>query len=240
MRKEGLGGIAAPNGPGTPAWGGRGILPRRWSVLKGACRGHQLPPARAHQPGGTGSLAQVVVGAQGGPARGTSSQRPGHTSQAGRGVLRRRWPVLKEGLRGTIVPNGPGTPARGDGESCLGGGQCSRKACGVGNSQRPELTNLGGRGVLPRRWSTLKEGLREAVAPNGMGTPSWGAGSPAQAVVGAQGGLGGDSGSQWPGHTSLGGRGVLPRRWSVLKGACRGHQLPPARAHQPRGTGTPT
>ena len=58
-----------------------------------------------------------------------SSQRPGHTSMGGKGVLPRRWSVLKEGLWGAAAPNDPGTPA------------------------------LGGRGVLPRRWSVLKEGL---------------------------------------------------------------------------------
>ena len=32
-------------------------------------------------------------------------------------------------------------------------------------------TNLGGRGVLPRRWSVLKEGFWGATAPFGPGTP---------------------------------------------------------------------
>ena len=35
--------------------------------------------------------------------------------------------MLKESLRGVAVSNGPGTPAWGDGESCPGGGWCSRK-----------------------------------------------------------------------------------------------------------------
>ena len=56
---------------------------------------------------------------------GSRSQRPGLTSRGGRGVLPRRWSVLKECLRGIAVPNGPGSPASGDGESCLGGGRCS-------------------------------------------------------------------------------------------------------------------
>ena len=79
--------------------------------------GQQLPTALAHQPGGTGSPAQAVVGAQGGPAGGRSSLRPGHTSLGGWGVLPRRWSVLKEGLRGVAVPTSPDTPAWGDGES---------------------------------------------------------------------------------------------------------------------------
>ena len=40
---------------------------------------------------------------------GSSSQRPGYNNLGGRGVLPRRWSVLKEGLQGVAVPNGPGT-----------------------------------------------------------------------------------------------------------------------------------
>ena len=61
---------------------------------------------------------------------GSNALRPGHTDPGGRGVLLRRWLLLKEGLQGAVAPNGPGTPAWGDGESCLGGGWCSRRACG--------------------------------------------------------------------------------------------------------------
>ena len=57
-----------------------------------------------------GGPAQVVVGSQGGPAGDSSSQRPGLTSLEGRGVLPRRWSVLKEGMQGVAVPNGPGSP----------------------------------------------------------------------------------------------------------------------------------
>ena len=42
-----------------------------------------------------------------------------------------------------------------------------------------------------------------------------------------------------PGHTSLRGRGVLPRWWSGLKEGQRGTALPKARAQKPRGTGSP-
>ena len=61
--------------------------------------------------------------------------------------------MLKEGLRGIAVP------------------------------KRPELNSLGGRGVLPRRWSVLNEGLRAVAIP------------------------------KRPGLTSMGGRGFPPRRW---------------------------
>ena len=47
----------------------------------------------------------------------------------------------------------------------------------------------------------------------------------------------GGSSSQWPGQTSLGGRGVLSMQWSVLYECPRGAAAPKARAHQPRGNG---
>ena len=43
-------------------------------------------------------------------------------------------------------------------------------------SQRPGHSSLRGREVLPRRWSVLKGGKREAEAPSGPGTPAWGEG----------------------------------------------------------------
>ena len=86
----------------------------------------------------------MVVGAQGGPAGGSSSLWPGHTSLEGRGVPPNRWSVLKEGLRGAATPYGPNTQ------------------------------DLGGRGVLPNRWSALKECLRGAAAPYGRCIPSGG------------------------------------------------------------------
>ena len=61
---------------------------------------------------------------------GNSSQRPRHTSLGGRGTLPWWWSVLKDGLPGTVAPNGPGTPAWGDGESFPGGDRYSRRACG--------------------------------------------------------------------------------------------------------------
>ena len=62
--------------------------------------------------------------------RGSSSQRPGHTSYGEPGPPPRRWSVLEEGLLGTVAPCGPGTPAKGEGESYPSGGRCSRRACG--------------------------------------------------------------------------------------------------------------
>ena len=151
-----------------------------------------------------------------------------------------RWLVLKEGLRGIEFHDRPGTPAWGDGESCLGGARCSRSASGGQQLPTDGHTNLRGRGVLPRLWPVLKEGLRGVAVPNGPGTTARGNGSPPEALVGAQARHGGDNSSQPPGHTSLGGRGVLPRRWLVLKECVHGQQLPTARAYKPRGTGSAT
>ena len=163
----GLAGGSSPQGPGTPVLGGRGVLFRRWSVLKEGLREAAVPKARAHQFGGTGSPVQAVLGAQGGPTGASSRQGPGNISPWGRGVLSRRWSVLKEGLReaaapkarahqsggteslveavvgargglaGGSSPQGPRTPVWGDGESCTGGGRCSRRACGGQQSQGP-------------------------------------------------------------------------------------------------------
>ena len=235
--RRACGGQQSPR-PGHTSLGGRGGLPRRWSVLKEGLRGAAVPKARAHQPGGTGSPAQVVVGAQRGPTRGSS-------------------------------PQGPGTPARGDGDSCPGGGQCSKRACGGQQFPKPGHTSLGGRGALPRWWSVLNEGLRGAVVPKARPHQPGRTGSRAQAVVAAQGGPAGGSSPQgpgtlgWgdgkscpsggrcsrracggqqsprPGHTSLGGREVLPKRWSLLKEGLRGATVPKARAHHPEGTGSP-
>ena len=50
--------------PGRTSMGGQGLVPRRWSVrLEGPVRGAAVIKARAHQPRGTGGLAQAVVGA---------------------------------------------------------------------------------------------------------------------------------------------------------------------------------
>ena len=71
--------------------------------------------ARAHQPGETGRSCPGGGGAEGGLAGGSSPQ-PGLTGLGGRGVLPRRWSVLKERMRGAVAPNSPGAPAWGDRE----------------------------------------------------------------------------------------------------------------------------
>ena len=194
--------------PGHTHLGGRGVLFRRWSVLKECLREAAAPKARANQSWGTGSPVQAVVGAQGGPTGGSSSQ-------------------------------GPGTPVLGDGESCSGGGRCSRRACGGQQLPGPRHTSLGGRGVLSRQWSVLEEGLREAAVPKARAHQSGGTGRPAKAVVSAQGGPAGGSSPQCPGTPvwrdgeSCSGGGRCSRI------ACWGGAIPKARAHQSGGTRSP-
>ena len=204
----------------------------------GGLPGAAVPKAVGTPAGETGSPALVVVGAQG-------------------------------GLAGCSNPQGPGIAASRDGESCQGGGRCSRRACGGQQSPRPGHTSLGGRGVLPRRWSVLKEDFRGQQSPRPWAHQPGGTGSPALVVVGAQGGPAGGSSPQgrstpaWGevesclgggrclrrasggsspqgrGHTSPGGRGVLPLWWSVLKEGPRGVAVPKAGAQRPWGRWSP-
>ena len=99
----------------------------------------------------------MVVGAQGGSAGGSSSQRPVHTSLGGWGVMPKRWMVLKEGLQGAASRNGPGTTTSRNVTSCPRGSRCSSRA------------HWG-------RWSVLQEGLPGVAVPNGLGTSPWGDG----------------------------------------------------------------
>ena len=161
--------------PGHTSFKGRGVPPRWWSVLKKVFRGAAVPKARAQQPRETGFPTWGVVGAQGRPTGGHHLPRRGHTILGGRGVLLRRWSVLKMGLRRAAVPKarahqprgtgspaevvigaqgwpaggsspqGPRTPASRDGESRPGGGRCSGRVCGGQQSPRPGHTSLRGR-----------------------------------------------------------------------------------------------
>ena len=179
MLKEDLRGVAAPNGPGSPAGGDEESCSCGGRCSRRARMGHRFPMARAHQTRGTGRPAQAVVGAQRGPAGGSSSQRPGHISPRGRGTLSRRWSVPTGGLRGAVAPNAPGSPAWGDEEPCT------------------------------RRWLVLKEGVRGASTPNGRGRPAWRdgesclGGGQCSKRAWARGGGGGVAALQRPGLTSL-------------------------------------
>ena len=191
--------------------------------MEGLC-GTAVPNGSGLSAGRTGSPAQVVVGAYGGPAGDVSSQRRRPTSRedgescqgggwclwrarrgwhfptarahqlGGRGVLPRQRSVPMEGLRGRALPNGPGSPARGT-------------------------------GVLPRWRSVPMEGLRGTAIPNGPGPPSGGMGSLA---VGGWCLWSECRGRQFPTAWAhcLGGRGVLPMRHSVPMEGPRGTAVP--------------
>ena len=156
---------------------------------------------------------------------GSNSKRPGLISLGGWGVLPRRMSVLKEGPRGLALPKDPGSRAWWDQEYCLGGGRCSRKACGgwrfpTARARHPEGKGCPGGGQCSRRacgWYEFQTARAHQLG---------GMGSPTQADVGAEGGPAGVSTSQGPGLTSLVGPGVLFRRRSVLKEGLRGMAVP--------------
>ena len=66
--------------PGPTSWGDGESYPRGVRCLWRACRGRHVPNGPGPPAGGTGSPAQVAVGAYGGRAGDGSSQRPGPTS----------------------------------------------------------------------------------------------------------------------------------------------------------------
>ena len=133
-----------------------------------------------------------MVGAQVGPPGGSSSHRPGLTSRGGLVVLPRQWSVLKEGVQGVAVPDSPGSPASGDGESSQGGGRCLGRACGGEQFSTAQAHQPGRRG------------------------------SPVQAAVGAHEGPVGDGSSQRPGPNSWVARGSCLGGGRLLEGAAGG------------------
>ena len=90
----------------------------------------------------------------------------------GRGVLPTRRSVLKDGLWRVAVPNGARAHKPEGMESLV---QASVGAqggpAGDSNPQRPGLTSLRGRGVLPKWRSVLKDALRRVAFANGLGSP---------------------------------------------------------------------
>ena len=173
--------------------------------MEGLC-GTAVPHGSGLSAGRTGSLAQVVVGAYGGPAGDVSSQRRRPTS----------WE---------------------DRESCQSGGWCLWRARRGWHFPTARAHQLGGRGVLPRWWSVPMEGLRGRAVANGPGSPARGTGSTAEVVVGAYGGPAGDGTSQRPGPTSWGDGESCPGSGRCPWRACGGGQFPAARTHQLGGRG---
>ena len=79
----------------------------------------------------------------------------------------------------------------------------------------------GGRGVLPTRWSVLKEGLQRTAVPHSPGLPAGGIEGPAQVAAGSLGVPAGGGSVQ---RRVPAGRGRLEapaNRWPLL-----GHTLP--------------
>ena len=238
--------------PGHTGLGGRGFLPRWWLALKEGLGHTISQQSGHTSLGGTGSPAQAEVGAQGNLTGGGSSLRPGHTGLGGWAFLPRWWLALKEGLggttpyipgklvsggrealpkrrlvlkktsRGAVASYGPGTPACGDGHSCLGGGWRSRRALGAPSLNSPGKLVWAGREALPKRRSVLKETSGGAVASYGPGTPALGDG---HSCLGggwrSRRALGAPSLNS-PGTLVWGGREALPKRRSVLKETSRG------------------
>ena len=178
-------------------------------------QGVAAPKARAHHLGGTTSPAHAVVGAQGGPAGGSSSQGPG-TPAGGDWGPAQEVVGAQGGPAGGSSSQGAGTPVWGHGKSCPGGGRCSRSACGGQRLPRPGHTSLGGRGVLPRRRSVMREGLRGHQPPTARAHLPWGAHGPAQAAANV---WGAPSGGGSLLRRALAGRGVI-RPFPVGGGCC--------------------
>ena len=130
--------------------------------------------------------------------RGSRPQGPGTPTLGGPEVPPRRWSVRKEGHWGAAFSKARAHQPWGDGESCPGGGRCSRWVCEGQQFPGPGHTSLSGRGVLLRWWSVLKEGPREAAVPKARAHQPEGKASSAQAVVGADEGPVGGSNRQGP------------------------------------------
>ena len=69
-----------------------------------------------------------------------------------------RWSQLTVRWKGMAAPNGAGSQAGGDGESRPGGVRCLTSAYGGYQPPTVRAHRLGGRGVLPRRWSCAHHG----------------------------------------------------------------------------------
>ena len=98
-----------------------------------------------------------------------------------------RWSLPMERLRGMIAPSWHGPNDWEDGESCPFGGRCLWSVNGGWLPPMAQAHWLGGRGVLPRRWSLPMDRQRGMAIPNGVGPQAGGIGCPAQAVVAAYG-----------------------------------------------------
>ena len=136
--------------PGTPAWGGRGVQPKGWSVYpSGPMRRHHLPRTGHTGLGGTGSPTQGVVGVSfraHGEASSSKNRahRPGGDGESSPGVGRS---ILQGPWRGIIFQE-PGTTAWGGrGVQPRGWAEYPSKPMGGYHFPRTRHTGGGGRGV---------------------------------------------------------------------------------------------
>ena len=196
---------------------------------KEGLRGLAVPNSLGPRAGGTGSLAQVAVGAYGEPAGDGSSRRPGPTSWGERGsfqgggwYLWRSWRARKDTSKTARAHQlrGRGTlPWR---RVIRMEGQHGSPAP---NNPDPPARETE---VLPR-WRLLPmDGLQATAVPNGPGRPAGGTGSPAQAAVSAYGAPAADGSTQRPRPTSRGDGESYPHGGWCLLMACGGRQLPTA------------
>ena len=196
-------------GPGTPAWGGRGCcLGGGRFVLKGLREG--LPSSGAGHSclGGQGVLPKWGSVRPEGPGRGAAwSPTPGHTILGGQGVLPRRLSLRPKG------------PAR---------GAATFKA----REHQP-----GGQAGLPRRWSARAEGAgRGAAVPKARAHQPMRTGSVAVAVVGASfRACEGGCKLQGPGTPACGDRGNCPAGGRCVLKGLRGGFQPSRHGHMSLG-----
>ena len=235
-------------GPGAPAQGGRGVLPRGRSESPARPKGggHRLQRTGRTGPGGTGSPAQGVFGvscqANGGPSSlENRAHRPGGDGESCPGGVR----SLLPGQWGVIFFREPGAPARG-GQGALPRGRSESPARPKGGGHRLQRTGRTGPGgtVSPAQGvfgvSCQANGgaifFRERGAParGGRGVLRRGCSeSPARPV--------GDHLLQRTGRTGPGGTGSPAQ--GVFGVSCQAKGGPSSsenRAHRPGGDGEPS
>ena len=216
-------------GPGAPAWGGRGVLPRGRSESPARPKGGAIFFREPGAPalGGRGVLPWGCSESPARPRGGRLLQRTGRTGPGGTGSPAQG--VFGVSCQANGGPSSSENRAHrpgGDGESCPGGVRCLLPGQGGAICFREPGAPARGRGVLPRGCSESPARprgghLRQRTGRTGPG----GTGSPAQGVFGvscqANGGPsssenrahrpGGD-GKSCPG----GGRSLLPGQWGAI------------------------
>ena len=241
---KGLRGWLQLSRPGYTSLGGHGVWPRRWSVRhEGPTRGAAVSKGQTQQPGDTGGLAQAVVGASR-RARDAVSKARAHPPRGIGGPAVAVVGASRRACKGDCSHQAPGTPAGGEKGSCPGGGRCVMKGPRRElQSPRPGLTSLRGPGCPVLAVVGASRRAREGgCSYPGPGTAAGGdmGSCPGGGRCVMKGPLRGLQCPR-PGHTSLRGQGIVPKRWSLRpEGPARGAAVSKAPANQPGGTGGPT